>query len=73
MLNKPEPFGTEFIEIVKKLPQYSMRLEIISIKRMRVKIIQTNKNYSYENKPHNGITLIVGDSNNKLLMFNDNV
>lgn len=50
-----------------------MHLEITAINRARVKITQTNENYCYENKPHNGTTLVVGDSSNKLLMYSDNV
>lgn len=71
ILGKTPPFGNELIAAVSKLPKYELTL---SIERGsgRVNVQQTNSNFDRK-AIMDRLAVVIGDSSNNLLYFNDNV
>lgn len=71
---KSAPFGNDIIDAVEKMPNYSITIQIKPTKLGRIEINQQNQKFEYNEKHKNdGCVLIIGDSNNNVLMYNDNV
>lgn len=72
ILNKSPPFGAELIASASKMPTYKITMEIVSAKKAILQLFQTNQNYVHENAPGKDVILIVGDSNNREVLYIDN-
>lgn len=55
------------------LPVYSVTILKQSATQAVVEVHQLNSDYKFESKSIDGVTLIVGDSDNNLLLINDNL
>lgn len=72
-MGKTPPFGNEIIDAVSLFPKYEIEANQASQNSVRVKVTQNNPQFVFPAKSYNEVVLIVGDSDNKVLLFNNTV
>lgn len=72
ILKKGIPFGTELIdECAKKVPLYNIHVDVMAGQKILIRVTQTNVRYVYEPHRDDGLILLVGDSCNRLILYDD--
>ncbi|XP_055586049.1 probable ATP-dependent DNA helicase HFM1 [Uranotaenia lowii] len=69
IVKKQPPFGSDLIDFVRKLPVFSLKLELDNDYQIKLTASQTNLCYNREAVTR--LTILVGDSKNNILFFND--
>lgn len=66
------PFGTELIdECAKKLPIYKICVEVMADHEILIRVTQMNIRYVYKRHHDDGLILLVGDSCNRMIFYDD--
>lgn len=72
ILKKDIPFGNELIdECGKKLPNYQIHVNVTDVHQIQIRVTQTNLRYEYKRHRSDGLILLVGDSFNQLIFYDD--
>lgn len=66
------PFGNELIdECAKKLPVYQIHVDVKAGQKIFIRVTQRNHRYVYQQHRDDGLILLVGDSCNRLIFYDD--
>lgn len=72
ILQKDIPFGTELIdECAKKLPVYQIYVDVMAGHEISIRVTQKNLRYVYKQHRDDGLILLVGDTCNRLIFYDD--
>ncbi|XP_058831957.1 probable ATP-dependent DNA helicase HFM1 [Topomyia yanbarensis] len=70
ILKKAPPFGNDIVDFVRKLPNLSIQLVLKEDYMMEVTVVQNNA--VHDKQISVKLAILVGDTNNNVLYFNDN-
>lgn len=72
ILNRQPPFGHQLYEALLQFPKYSLKLNFDNKSTLSITVSQLNRNVDWETFSGK-VSVIVGDSENNLLFFRDNM
>lgn len=72
ILNRQPPFGHQLYEALQQYPKYSLKLSFENNTTIGISISQLNENVDWETFSGK-VSVIVGDSENNLLFFRENM